>query len=152
MTYLPTYNPTSKFWCTVTFISTTQVFQTTKYQKDNELERHPILQLEDIHLGKILWKVSQKMCLVHCLYTRLIKDFVCQCITDILKAILQQAEMLHPPFRYQCGCEQWPNPTTTTYKQELSKTPPANTSNKWKLKLVIRKWLHYKRGLKTFLP
>lgn len=88
----------------------------------------------------------------HCLYTRLIKDFVCQHITDILKAILQQAEMLHPPFRYQCGCEQWPNPTTTTYKQELSKTPPANTSNKWKLKLVIRKWLHYKRGLKTFLP
>lgn len=34
------------------FISTTQVFQTTKYQKDNELERRPTLQLEDINLEK----------------------------------------------------------------------------------------------------
>lgn len=67
----------------------------------------------------------------HCVYTKLIKDFACQCITDILKVILQQAEMPHPPLWYQCGQEQGPNPTIiTTYKQELSQTPPANTLNK----------------------
>lgn len=34
----------------------------------------------------------------HCVHTQLIKDSACQCITDILKVILQQDEMLHPPF------------------------------------------------------
>lgn len=42
----------------------------------------------------------------HCVYTQLIKDFACQCTTDILKVILQQSEMLHPPFWYQHGHEQ----------------------------------------------
>lgn len=33
-----------------------------------------------------------------------------QYITEILKGTLPQVEMLHPPFWYQRGHKQWPNP------------------------------------------
>lgn len=65
----------------------------------------PYLTVGRHNLGKVLWKVSQKKCPV-ALSTPLIKDFAHQRITDILEVILQQAEMLHPPFWYPPGREQ----------------------------------------------
>lgn len=84
----------------------------------------------------------------HCAHTPLIEDFAHQCITDILEVILQQAKMLHPPFWYPCGHEQWPNPTTTTtYKQELR---PQYTEQV-KIKMSYKKVATLQKGLKMFL-
>lgn len=111
-----------------TFISTTQVFLTTKYQKDNELERRPILQLED--MGKALWKVSQKMCLVahSTAYTpHLLKTLHINASLTFLKLFCSKLKCCTLPFGTHVGMS---SDQIQPLPQPTSKSSDPNTLNK----------------------
>lgn len=116
-----------------------------KYQMDNELKRLPNLHLEDTN---IMESITKKTFLVaHSIEYTPHRLKTC---TPIHHWHSQSycAASWNATSSFLVSTRTWAVTKSNHHKQELSQTPSANTLNKWKLKLGIRKWLYYKRASK----